>query len=209
MEEIISSTLSVPGSKKVLVIRVYALWLFFSLLPFPVGFVPSAIAACASQIPVFKIPLSMITVSCANVPSSSKKKVAVSDAAAAPSCMVTNGEATYSPIYFSAKARFFTNISISTPCPNASCTIMPVTSGAQMQSYSPGVIGSLVARSLSFCTNGGIFVSMSSKISIPPQPEQLSNAIFISSPFGISPMIMPFVHMTFCVMSLFGDKNNL
>ena len=37
---------------------------------------------------------------------------------------------------------FFTNMSISTPWPKASCTIMPVASGVQMQSYSPGVMGS-------------------------------------------------------------------
>ena len=41
------------------------------------------------------------------------------------------GDETSFPINCSACARFFTNISISTPCPNASCTIIPVTFGVQ------------------------------------------------------------------------------
>ena len=118
-----------PPSKNVLVILVYALRLYDCLRPFPVGIVPSSAADKASDIPVFKTPLSMINVSWANTPSSSKKYEAADRVEDAPSCILTSSEATYLLIYSFDLALSFTNISISTPWPNASWAIKPVIDG--------------------------------------------------------------------------------
>ena len=70
---IISSNLSLPASKNVLVIREYDFFLYDSLLPFPVGVVPNSLELVKSEIPFTNIPSLIICVSPANTPSSSKK----------------------------------------------------------------------------------------------------------------------------------------
>ena len=67
-------------------------------------------------------------------------------------------------------------MSISTPWPNASCTIMPVVSGSQMQSYSPGGMGWL-SRSATAVSQALAIASSDSRrlrSSEPHRPEKLS-----------------------------------
>ena len=137
----------------------------------PVGFTPSRAALRASHMPVFSTPLSMTMVSPVRVPSSSKKAVAVCSTAL-PSCMVTRGLATYSPMNRRARARSLTNMSISTPWPKASWTIMPVVSGSQTHSYSPGTMGRLSNSSSASRTTFSTPASISSSTSAPPRAEQ-------------------------------------
>ena len=125
----------------------------------------------------------------------------------APSCMVMSSEATCLSMNSLACALSFTNISISTPCPNASCTIIPVTSGSQMQSYSPGTIGSAERSSIAILQASSSLLSRVSSTSIPPSIETGLYEFWISSPsFAITTM-NPHDHITFCVRSLFLDMN--
>ena len=135
------------------------------------GATPRRAADRASHIPVFSTPRSMITVSPVRVPSSSKNMVAASSTAL-PSCMVTRGLATYSPINCFAWARSLTNISISTPCPKASWTIIPVVDGSHTQSYSPGGMGWLSSRARASPTTCSTPPSITSSSSAPPRTEK-------------------------------------
>ena len=125
----------------------------------------------------------------------------------APSCMVISSDATCFPMNPLACALSFTNISISTPCPNASCTIMPVTSGSHIQSYSPGTMGSAASSSIAILQASSSLLSNVSSTSIPPSIETGLYEFWISSPsFAITTM-KPHDHITFWVRSLFLDRN--
>ena len=91
---------------------------------------------------------------------------------ALPSCMVTSRLATYSPTHSRAKARSLTNMSISTPWPKASWTIMPVGSGSQTHSYSPGTMGWLSRSSRASSATFSTSRSISSSTSAPPRLEK-------------------------------------
>ena len=89
-----------------------------------------------------------------------------------PSCMVTSPLATYLSMYSLPRALSLTNISISTPWPKASWTIMPVVSGSQTQSYSPGGIGCESSRSRAVLATASRPLSTWSSTSAPPRFEK-------------------------------------
>ena len=127
-----------------------------------------------------RMPLSMMTVSPVRVPSSSKNWKAV--CSTAPSCMVTSSLATCLSTKCFAWARSLTNMSISTPWPKASWTIMPVVPGSQMHSYSPGGMGSLSSRSRAARTASPAPSPACWSTSAPPRLPKARKALFISCP---------------------------